>query len=164
MRWGVRRYQKYDGTYTKRGEERYKKSEAEYEEQKRKVKELRKKSDLGDSTKKGEYDSAKRSLEKSKKILSSDYNKLKKAVKIDKGKSLASSGKGIIDLAARRNAISAGILIGGPAVANAVVKYGNVSLNQHQANWISAGMIGAAMIVRRYYNSKISDLRAYYNR
>ena len=30
MKWGVRRYQNYDGTYIKRGLERYRKAEKEY--------------------------------------------------------------------------------------------------------------------------------------
>lgn len=36
MKWGVRRYQNYDGTYTKRGLERYQKAEKEYESSKNK--------------------------------------------------------------------------------------------------------------------------------
>lgn len=30
MRWGVRRYQNYDGTYTRAGMKRYRKAETEY--------------------------------------------------------------------------------------------------------------------------------------
>lgn len=35
MKWGVRRYQNYDGTYTKRGLERYQKAEEKYESAKK---------------------------------------------------------------------------------------------------------------------------------
>lgn len=38
MKWGVRRYQNYDGSYTRKGLERYKKAESDYE----KAKEARK--------------------------------------------------------------------------------------------------------------------------
>lgn len=31
MKWGVRRYQNYDGSYTKRGLERYRKASQNYE-------------------------------------------------------------------------------------------------------------------------------------
>lgn len=36
MRWGVRRYQKYDGTYTKKGVARFKKADSDYEAAKEK--------------------------------------------------------------------------------------------------------------------------------
>ena len=31
MKWGVRRYQNYDGSYTRKGLERYRKAESDYE-------------------------------------------------------------------------------------------------------------------------------------
>ena len=37
MRWGVRRYQKYDGTYTKKGVARFKKADSDYEAAKEKA-------------------------------------------------------------------------------------------------------------------------------
>lgn len=34
MKWGVRRYQNYDGSYTKKGLERYEKASKQYEDAK----------------------------------------------------------------------------------------------------------------------------------
>lgn len=41
MKWGVRRYQNYDGSYTRKGLERYRKAESDYETAKSKADETR---------------------------------------------------------------------------------------------------------------------------
>lgn len=65
MKWGVRRYQKYDGTRTKRGVERFKKVESQYDNAKAK----------GDS---GEMKIAKRKMKDA-------YKQLKRDKRIDEG-------------------------------------------------------------------------------
>lgn len=41
MKWGVRRYQNYDGSYTRKGLERYRKAESDYERAKSKAAETK---------------------------------------------------------------------------------------------------------------------------
>lgn len=41
MKWGVRRYQNYDGSYTRKGLERYRKAESDYENAKSKATETK---------------------------------------------------------------------------------------------------------------------------
>ena len=81
MKWGVRRYQNYDGSYTKRGLARYQKAYDAYTDAK-----TRKKENNSDQNRKN--------FRKARKELNSSYSKLKIANRIDKGKEL--SQKGII--------------------------------------------------------------------
>ena len=75
MKWGVRRYQNYDGTYTQRGLKRYYDAETRY------------------SNAKSAYDSDKSSVnktnvKKAKKALNKSYERLKYDKMADQGKSI----------------------------------------------------------------------------
>ena len=89
MKWGVRRYQNYDGSYTKRGVERFKKHEAEYDSAKAR-KQSAKASKDKEAVRKasGEMKTAKRQMNKA-------YKQLKKDKLADQGKELYKSGKTI---------------------------------------------------------------------
>ena len=103
QKWGVRRYQNYDGTYTKKGMERYKKSQARYDKAKTDLKSARK---SGDKEKiksaKKEYLNARYQNIRNKKQLKRDYL-------ADQGKELYSEGKTITGNNAKYAWLQAGL-------------------------------------------------------
>lgn len=115
MKWGIRRYQNYDGSYTKKGVERYKKHETDYESAK-KVKETAKL--LGD---KDAIKKAKNGMKISKRGMDSAYKKLKTDKLADQGKRLYQQGKTITSNTKMHSTIAtASSIIGGPVGANVV--------------------------------------------
>lgn len=86
MKWGVRRYQNYDGSYTQKGLKRYKASEKKYDDAKTKYK---------TATTKAAKRSAKASMKTAKVQMNKDYDQLKRDNLADQGKRLYASGKTI---------------------------------------------------------------------
>lgn len=78
MKWGVRRYQNYDGSYTRKGLERYKKAESDYE----KAKEAQK-NGIGSSS----------DVRVAKRKMSKAYDKLKYDKMADEGKNYIQKAK-----------------------------------------------------------------------
>lgn len=99
MRWGIRRYQNYDGTYTQKGLARYKQMDSEYETQYSKVKNLKNEYKRSDGIKKASLKSSLRDekikLKKAKRDLNWAYNDVKAANKADRGKDLYRRGRTI---------------------------------------------------------------------
>lgn len=107
MKWGVRRYQNYDGSYTKRGLERYYKSMSNYEgardlhkKAKRMYKDTRKNGYAEVDGKravvtKDAVRQTKNNLREAKRQLNKDYKQLKRDKEGDIGKELYRSGKTI---------------------------------------------------------------------
>lgn len=89
MKWGIRRYQNYDGTYTKKGLERYEKAKSAYETSKNKTKGLK------SSSNKVEYNKSKMETKSAKKSLKKAYKELKYDKLADQGRELYRSGKTI---------------------------------------------------------------------
>lgn len=85
MKWGVRRYQNEDGSYTKEGLKRYRQAEAKYQEADRKYKEA-KASGKDARAEKAERKAAKRDLNKK-------YDQLKLDKRADREKSFISREK-----------------------------------------------------------------------
>ena len=104
QKWGVRRYQNYDGTYTRRGLEHYKKSAEKYQNAKavRKVAQLgRKQGKLTNPNTGEEYSvqisknvikEAKKEEKAAKAAMKKNYNQLKQDYKADHGKELYARG------------------------------------------------------------------------
>ena len=91
MKWGVRRYQNYDGSYTRAGMKRYNKSLETYEKKKNEYNEIRK-----DKTKsKYEKQYAKSKVKEAKRQLNKDYKHLALDKKGDQGKILYNEGRRI---------------------------------------------------------------------
>ena len=90
MKWGVRRYQNADGTYTKAGLKRYNNSLSEYEKANARYKNA--KQNKADKTEKTQ---ARLARTKAKKRLEKDYKHLKQDKLADEGKELYSKGKTI---------------------------------------------------------------------
>ena len=76
MRWGVRRYQKYDGTYTKKGVARFKKADSDYEAAKEKAQRAKVAYKSGRATSSSVKD-AKGEVKVAKRKMRAIYNKLK---------------------------------------------------------------------------------------
>lgn len=87
MKWGVRRYQNKDGSYTKAGLERYRKAESEYESAKKRRSAAE---SSGDLRKIRESD---RNLQKAEKQKKEAYKRLQTAYRADKGKEIVAQGK-----------------------------------------------------------------------
>ncbi|MBO7452240.1 MAG: hypothetical protein J6U54_18080 [Clostridiales bacterium] len=84
QKWGVRRYQKYDGSYTKKGLERYKVAKEQYDQ-------------AHERNKKEKTDASRENLKIAKGNLKNKYKKLKNDYRADKGKALYGAGKTITD-------------------------------------------------------------------
>lgn len=94
MKWGVRRYQNYDGSYTRKGLERYRKAESDYETAKSKADETRAAYKSGQATRQQVKD-AKSAVKTEKRKMENAYEKLKTDKLADEGKKLYQSGKTI---------------------------------------------------------------------
>lgn len=103
MKWGVRRYQNYDGSLTAAGMKRFNKSLGEYEKADARYKQAKseKKAAVlrddyqGVAQKKGELTNAKLDRKIKKARLEKDYKHLKQDKLADQGKKLYASGKTI---------------------------------------------------------------------
>lgn len=89
QKWGVRRYQNYDGSYTRAGMKRYNKAKENYDKSKARYDAAKK---SGDKT---EIVNARMQLKKDKRQLNKDYAHLKQDKMADQGKDLYSRGKTI---------------------------------------------------------------------
>lgn len=120
MKWGVRRYQNYDGSYTKRGLERYRKSESKYNEARDNYVQAKARKKAGDKS--VNVLDARARMRNSKRELSANYDQLKRDKMADQGKRLYQSGKTIT-----YNAQKAGFRAGLTAAAATAIRIGYMS-------------------------------------
>ena len=169
MKWGVRRYQKYDGSYTKAGVKRYQEAESKYDSAKKAY----------DSAKAGGNKSdikrAKSSLRSAKRKMSSAYGQLKYDKRGDEGKKLYQQGKTITSNSVKNRYGQLGIFIGANAL-NQVVgrslnkrqavlitkKYGAIPMSQISQAAIGVGGSIATAMLQGKTMSDNKKLRAYY--
>lgn len=155
MKWGVRRFQNEDGSYTKRGLERYRKSEKEYN----KIK--------------SDYEQGKASrsdVRTAKKALSKNYDYLKKDYRADKGKKAYQEGRTIGSNRVKAYLGTSAVGFVGMAAAKGLAKYALENTADWRkftiANTASWAVLGAAALGQGAIIAKtISDnknLRAYY--
>lgn len=169
QKWGVRRFQNYDGTYTQRGLKRYRESESKYNSAKSNYQNAKANYKSGNASKQ-DVQNAKNDLKVAKRKLNSSYDSLKKDNLADQGKQLYKSGKTINGSQARTAAI--GTVTGIAATAAGVyfnhkgstvaTKYGTLKLSQVAPAAISAGgaAVAGALKLKDHYEAK--RLRAYY--
>ncbi len=169
MKWGVRRYQNYDGTYTQRGLERYKKAESKYNSAKENL----------TSTKKSKNQNAiavsRRDVRKAKKEMSSAYDKLKTDKLADQGRALYNNGKATPANSLRNARINGyaqvGVAFASHLVGSELAKRGatfvtkkgtQIPLSKLASDTIAAGgtLINAGFAAKSAYENK--RLRAYY--
>ena len=105
MKWGVRRYQNYDGTYTQAGMKRYRSSLSSHERAKENYKATKAKYKTGEASK---YDLkySKARVKETKRQLKKDYKHLKQDKLADEGKILYKKGVRIRSNAAVTQAIA----------------------------------------------------------
>ena len=162
MKWGVRRYQNYDGSYTKAGVSRYHTAETNYEKAKENARKTKENYKSGNASK-VQYKLAKANLRKSKIDLNTAYDRLKTDKLADQGKKLYKQGKTITSNSVK-NYYAQGAIILGSAIVNRVLS-GAIG-NQRVANIASAAVAVGGTVVNAMLGTKTrSDnkkLRAYY--
>lgn len=163
MKWGVRRYQNYDGSYTKKGLERFRKAEADYDSAKANSDKVKQAYKSGTATKQ-QYKSAKSDLKSAKRKMSDSYDKLKTDNMADQGKKLYQQGKTITDNMQKNKWAQAG-LFAGDVVASAILRgtLGDTRVAAISSTAISAGNLAVGMIIAGKTNSENKKLRAYYS-
>lgn len=178
MKWGVRRYQNYDGSYTQAGMKRYNQSMDKYEKATKRYKEAQvaynnashgrpKKSlitrDNTEANKaKIELTNARMAKKQAKNRLEKDYKHLAEDKRADKGKDLYSKGHTITNHKAANNAL---------ASIGALSLYAAKSAYNHNADGrvvnaltaIGALGIGSAVVKGSVDNARNRNLRAYYS-
>ena len=179
MKWGVRRYEKSGGSYTKAGVKRFNESASTYDTAKSLYKTLKKNkkekgnsfdvdvqaSDGGKATIKVKdanqsIKTAKQMMKESKSQMKKDYKHLRQDKLADQGKDLYSRGYRITDNAGTKilSLASAGATATGYLYANKIIdKKQAETLGSLSA---AAGAIGVGMKVVNY--NKDRKLRAYY--
>lgn len=154
MKWGVRRYQNYDGSYTRKGMEHYRISEKEYNSAKSNY------ASAKASGNKLAKRQAKAELKSAKKQLKEDYKQLKKDKLGDQGKELYRSGKTITGNEGKVQA-----MLGIASIGGAATKYLYDTGNTKYAKYAAATTIGAtavAGILAAHGENQNRKLRAYY--
>lgn len=161
MKWGVRRYQNYDGSYTKRGLERYNKAMDDYESAKSKAEKAKNDYKSGTGTKQ-QYKSAKKQVSVKKEKVSNAYDKLKTDKLADEGKTLYKKGKTITGNTNLSVAVATGSTVAAGIVSRYLAASGNYRLSAISGSAIAAGgtAVGAILGIKNYRENK--RLRAYY--
>lgn len=158
MKWGVRRYQNYDGSYTKRGVQRYSKNLEKYKSAEKSYKEAKLSKD------KLKIKSARKDKRAANKELVKSYRHLRWDKLADQGKDLYSRGVRITGNASLIAKSETAIVAGGYLLSEVLPKYMNISPREarKQASIIAVGgtAINAILAAKSYYQDR--RLRAYY--
>lgn len=159
MKWGVRRYQNYDGSYTQKGMQHYRKSLSDYESRRAEEKKIKKAYKDKKATKL-EVNKAKNERRDAKRQLNRDYDQLKRDKSADKGKRLYQNGKTITGNAAHlriAGSIASGTILASSYLAkNGYKKY---------AGYTAAAGIGLTAVNGIFAGKhavEAKHLRAYY--
>ena len=147
QKWGVRRYQNYDGSYTKKGLERYNKAAEKYAS----VKQQRK-----------EGTATRADVRLARKEANQAYKQLKLDKLADQGKELYKSGHTITSNSDTAATLQAAVIAGSGVARYVLSSYGNQKYADIAAVTIAAGgtAINAIISGKNAYENK--RLRAYY--
>ena len=159
MKWGVRRFHDYDGSYTKKGLSNYKESESKYQKAKSNYAATKAKYKSG-AVSKGDLKRAKIEKNYSKKIMSGNYDQLKKDKLGDKGKELYMNGKTITGNTRIRNA-AVTIATGSATVSGILASYGQIKPAIATAA-VGVGAEAVAGVLAGKNAIQARRLRAYY--
>ena len=158
MKWGVRRYQNYDGSYTKAGMKRFNKSLETYEKADARYKAAKK-----SGTSKTEITNSRLARQQAKRKLNKDYKHLSQDKLADKGKEQYSKGKRITTSSKITSVLAE---VGGISAAAAAYNHKTGALGQGTVTQILAGVAAAttsvAAVKRGYDYVQARKLRAYY--
>ena len=153
MKWGVRRYRDYPGSYTQRGVKRFDKAMADYDEANSKYKSAKTAYKNQQATKL-EVKQAKQSRKTAERELKTQYKQLKNDKLADQGKELYKNDKRITS-----NEQTVSIMATATAIASKVL-YDSGDKKMAEVAAIGGGTLTAAYyLVTEYQNRR---LRAYY--
>lgn len=179
MKWGIRRYQNYDGSYTRKGLERYNKDKAHYEEAKSSYDQLKKAvktakktgAEIRIKTKedgteyritdhKGALKTAKQVTKQAKREMNKSYSRLREHKLADQGKDLYAKGVRITGNATMLQ-VAGLTATGGAAATRYLYQTGNKKLAKVAAlTTVGAMAAEAALTGKNMYQDR--RLRAYY--
>ena len=176
MKWGVRRYQNYDGSYTQKGLKRFREASAKYDSANSRLKSAKASYKSGAGSKEA-VRSASLARKQAKAEMSKRYDKLKTDKMADKGKLLYQEGKTINDNyrtnKTQNLAIAAAALGAGYVTKRVMSKYdglhiihtpvANLRKSDAYAAAVTAGVAATGFAVQKYRNVKAAELRAYYS-
>lgn len=170
QKWGVRRFQNYDGTYTQRGLKRYHESESKYNSAKSNYQSTKADYKSGNASKQ-DVQNAKNDLKVAKRKLNSSYDSLKKDNLADQGKRLHEMGKTITDNKARTAAIGTASTVASLGAmayfqhkgTSIVTKYADIKLSQVAPVAIMWGGSAVAGVLKLKDSYEAKRLRAYYD-
>ena len=168
QKWGVRRYRNYDGSYTRKGLERYRKSQDRYNIAKENYKTTKQKHKEGTASRQ-DVQRANTDRKIAKKQMNKDYRRLKDDKLADQGKEMYREGKRILQNERKEALITSTATVGAAAASymftkgkTVSTKYGNVPLSVVAPAAITAGGAAVAGILHAK-NSRVNKrLRAYY--
>lgn len=145
MKWGVRRYQNADGSYTKEGMRRYRQSEAAYDKVAADYK----------AGKANKYD-----VKIAKRKMSKNYDQLKKDYKADQGKELYARGHTINGDAEKAGHTAVAAF--GASVVTGILADAGYKKAALATGAVTLGMATVSTMFRVKANQDASKLRAYY--
>lgn len=157
MKWGVRRYQNYDGSYTQRGVKRFRDAESRYDSAKAKYQTAK-----TSSASKAEVKTAKQDLKLEKRKMTKAYKRLKQDKLADQGKKLYRSGKTVSGNANKAFYTQGAIMVGANVTSSLLSRYGHSAIAPKVGAGIAVGgtALNAAINIKNRYENK--RLRAYY--
>ena len=164
QKWGIRRYQNYDGTYTQRGLARYKNKAEEFNiaESKRRAAKKNLKINKNESAKR-EYQKTKELAKKKQKEANKAYDRLKQDKLTDQGKKLYGKGKTITGNSLRSSRVQGFIVLGSAATRQVIYeKVGDRKLADMASGTLALGgtIVNSVVAGKSAYQNK--RLRAYY--
>lgn len=158
MKWGIRRYQNYDGSYTKLGLKRRNDADSGYVSAKKSLKNA--KSDGGDVR------SARDAVKSAKQEVKDSKRFLKDSVQADRGRELTQEGYTIRELRGDRRSnmpygmgVGAGIGLGGGVAGMFMTGIAALPIAA-----VVAGTAAGGTFVARHYNNKIDQINQYRKR
>lgn len=158
MKWGIRRFQNEDGSYTQAGLKRYRYDENNYNEARNKYIAAKAAYKSGEGTE-AEYRKSRADMKAAKKQLSRAYDQVKKDSKADKGKRLYESGQRITSNVIGENVKQLAVALIGNVAAHKLRELGrNGSAN-------ALCIAGNAFLAGSYIKTKVKNRRiaAYYS-
>ena len=153
MRWGVRRYENYPGSYTQKGVKSFKEQSDKYDSARNSYLETKRSYKAGSATKLS-LNESKQSMRTEKRKMKDAYKHLKQDKLGDQGKELYAKGKRITFNNNMYNLMATG----GAAVSYMLYKSGKEDLSYKTA--AATGAVTAGMYIANEYQNR--RLRAYY--
>ena len=161
MKWGVRRYQNYDGSYTKKGLDRYNKAQTDYDSAREAAKQSKVDYKSG-KVSKSVYKSSKSNLRTAKKELDKSYDRLKSDKMADEGKKLYQRGKTITDNSQKLYISEAAVMLGSSFATKILSQSGDQKMAVLAPSAIAIGGTFVNSMLAVKTSSENKKLRAYY--